>query len=122
MYKLKPQVAKMEVKGTLYLAEHYMVLHQNPSAYCSIKRNAFLNILILLLQRIKPVTVICEYSSHAAEYCGRQNFQYMQNAENRATSDLKQKSIQYVQLLILQPQWPLGTNPPLSSIQLPNAG
>jgi len=41
MYKLKPQVAKMEVKGTPYLAEHYMVLHQNPSAYCSIKRNAF---------------------------------------------------------------------------------
>lgn len=98
---------------------YYIKTHQLTAV---LREMLSMDILILLLQRIKPVPVICEYSSHAAEYCRRQNFQYMQNAENRATSDLKQKSIQYVQLLILQPQWPLGMNPPLSSIRLPNAG
>lgn len=123
LFCLNLQVEKMGFKGTLYLAEHYIVLHQNPPVYCIIKKNTFHGFSdFVVADRIKPVSMIFEYSSHAAEYCRRQDVQYMQNTENRATSDLKQKSIQYVQLLILQPQCPLSTNPPLSSIRLPNAG
>lgn len=46
----------------------------------------------------------------------------MKNTARRVTADLKQKSIQHVQPLILQLYSAPSMTPPLPSIWLPNAG